>query len=188
MILNHANEHVSLHTALSNGHGYFARSVLEPIWMEPKVYRNSQANQIRWLIGSSHQECHFLTFGRMVGPVARANAARLLADQGDPAAQLEYGHYSMKGQGFEKSIEEGTEYYKLSADQGDSNDQLYYGNCLEFDKGISLDLSEAAWYFKLSADRGNSDGQNSYALCLEFGKGIFLDLYEDARYFKLSAP
>jgi hypothetical protein len=36
--------------------------------------------------------CHFCKFARMVDPIARANAARLLADEGDAAAQLKYGY------------------------------------------------------------------------------------------------
>jgi TPR repeat protein len=100
----------------------------------------------------------------MVDSVARANATRLLTDQGDPVTQLEYGHYSMKDQDFEKSIEEGTECYKLSADQRNSNGQLYYGNYLEFDKDVSVDFSEAAHYYSLSADQGKSAGHSITAV------------------------
>jgi TPR repeat protein len=98
-----------------NAHDLFARS-------EPK----RSCSDLR-----ANLPCHFFKAAPTVDSVARADTARLLADQGDPAAKLEDGHYLMEGESVEGDREEAARYFKLSADQGNSDGQKNYDRCFE---------------------------------------------------------
>jgi TPR repeat protein len=55
---------------------------------------------------------------------------KLDADQGDAAAQYNYGKCLDEGEGVSKDLRGAAQYYKLAADQGDAEAQYYFAICL----------------------------------------------------------
>jgi hypothetical protein len=107
-------------------------------------------------------------------------------EQGDAAAQNNYGFCLYRGEGICKNLNEAVKYFKMSADEGFADGQNNYGFCLRSGEGVSKNLSEAVKYFKMSADQGNSVAQHNYGMCLKYGEGISQDLSESMKYLKMS--
>jgi hypothetical protein len=97
---------------------------------------------VQLLISHPESVLSLFKIAPMVDSVARADAARLLADQADGAAQLESGHYFKEGEGVEVDMEEAAQDLKPSADHGNSSGQIHYGRCLELGNGVPLGLSD----------------------------------------------
>jgi TPR repeat protein len=81
----------------------------------------------------------------MAASAARAAVPKLLADEGDSAAQ-----------------------FTLEKTCG----LFAYVCCIELGNGISIDFVEAAGYYKLCAGQGDHNGQLHSGLCLELGNDI----------------
>jgi TPR repeat protein len=83
---------------------------------------------------------------------------RLAADQGDAAAQFNYGLCLPTGEGVSMNWSESAKDFRLAADQGHADAQFKYGNCLATGEGVSMDLTESARHYRLAADQGHADG------------------------------
>jgi TPR repeat protein len=100
---------------------------------------------------------------------------KLLADEGDAAAEFVDGSYLHSGKGVDVDEVQACEYFKQPGEGGDSNGQMNYGNCLEYGKGISIDLREAALSYRWSADQGNAYGQRAYRCCTQAERAFRLN-------------
>jgi hypothetical protein len=80
---------------------------------------------------------HFVLF-EMLTRAARAAALKLLADEGNAAAQFGFGLCLMEGDGVNVDDMQACEYFKQSGDGGDSDRQILYGECLERGTGVSI--------------------------------------------------
>jgi TPR repeat protein len=89
------------------------------------------------------------------------------ANQGNCAAQYNYGVCLQNGWGVDRDVAEAARYIKLAADQGDADAQCAYGTCLFKGLGVKQDQKLALSYFKASARQGNLTARCNY------GIGIF---------------
>jgi TPR repeat protein len=89
-------------------------------------------------------------------------SVRRRAEEGDAAAQCNYGFLLCTGNGIAMDKSLAAHYFKLSADQGDASAQFNYAVLLQMGDGIAMDKSLAAHYYKLSADQRHADAQCNY--------------------------
>jgi TPR repeat protein len=101
---------------------------------------------------------------------AAAQYLKLAADQGNAAAQNNYGKCLSNGEGVGIDFQGAAHYFELAADQGIATDQriaaaqFHYGSCVQNGEGVSKDLKGAACYYKLAADQGFADAQFNYGI------------------------
>ena len=122
-----------------------------------------------------------------------------LAQQGNPVAQLHLGYMWEHGLGLSVSIDNATDWYRLSALQGNAYGQVNYGkiqknaadNRLRSLQGGSVArevyVNEVIPWFRKSADQGNSDGQYMLGVMHYDGKGVPQNYVEAAKWFKQAA-
>jgi hypothetical protein len=108
------------------------------------------------------------------------------ADQGNAAAQCNYGLMLHEGEGISMNKSLAAHYLKLSADQGNATAQFYYGFILSHGEGISMNKSLAAHYFKLSADQGLPLSQLELANLLLGGDHGPINFAESENYLRLA--
>ena len=108
------------------------------------------------------------------------------ADQGDAAAQLEYGRCLVQGDGVDQDIPEGVRYCKKAADAGNTAAQVFYARLLDEGDGIARNTSEAARYFKMAMDKGDADAAWEYGLLRKYSEGKDRDFEEALRSLKIA--
>ena len=119
--------------------------------------------------------------------IEKAKNAMQIANNGDSAAQNNYGVMLLNGKGVRKNVAAAARYFQASADQGCIEGMHNCGFALENGAGVPKNLPAAARYFKAAADKGFKSAQNSYAQLLYKGAGVERDYAEAARYFKMAA-
>jgi TPR repeat protein len=68
----------------------------------------------------------------------RAHLYKLVADQRNPDAQMNYGIFLAHGRGVSMDLQKAAYYFKLAVDQGSVYAQINYGVCTETGRGISM--------------------------------------------------
>jgi hypothetical protein len=116
-----------------------------------------------------------------------AHYFKLSADQGDAAAQFNYGVMLFWGDGISMNKSLAAHYFKLSADQGIAAAQFNYGFMLSRGDGISMNKSLAVHYFKLSADQGISLAQVEFANLLHCADHGSINFAESENYLRLAS-
>jgi TPR repeat protein len=119
---------------------------------------------------------------------------RLLAEQGDSDAQLEYAHCLAEyivleedRQLVSKLLKEMLKYLKMAADQGNKTAQVEQGDLLYRGLGMEKNFVEAAKYYKMAAEQGSAAGVNNYGVCLFEGIGVKKSYKKALEYFRIAA-
>lgn len=118
---------------------------------------------------------------------AALEGLKIIAAEGDPAAQNNLGFMYYKGQGTPQDYVEAARLYRLSADQGNSGAQHNLGYMYHEGQGVPQDHVEAAKWYKLSADQGNPRAQYNLGVMYSQGRGVPRNSVEAARWFRRSA-
>ena len=105
---------------------------------------------------------------------------RVLAEQGDAAAQFTLGVMYADGRGVSQDDAEAVRWYRLAADQGNADAQ--------YNLGVrSQDDAEAVRWYRLAADQGDAGAQNNLGARYGNGKGVPQDDAEAVRWYRLAA-
>jgi uncharacterized protein len=89
-------------------------------------------------------------------PQHAAAAARVLALEGLPQAQVCYGRILLEGTGADMIKAEAFSWFKRAAEQGDPDGLNMSGRCLENGWGTATDVARAARYYDQAAQRGHA--------------------------------
>ena len=99
------------------------------------------------------------------------------AEQGDAAAQLEYGRLlKTTGNGVEQDWKKAVEMLQRAADNGNADAQWELGLMYEFSNQVTQDESKALELYRKSADAGSPIGLYMLAHCYQHGIAIEEDL------------
>ena len=88
---------------------------------------------------------------------------RKAAEQGDAAAQCEFGICCYTGIGVEKNPVEAVKWWRKAAEQGDLIAQYDLGHCYAKGDGVGQDLNEAIRWYRKAAEKGNADAKKELA-------------------------
>ena len=112
---------------------------------------------------------------------------RVLAEQGDAAAQTNLGVRYRFGFDVPQDEAESVRWYRLAADQGYPDAQLMLGGMYADGRGVPKDYAEAVRWYRAAAEQGDASGQLSLALMYSLGRGVPEDEAEAVRWFRLAA-
>ncbi|SVA01577.1 uncharacterized protein METZ01_LOCUS54431 [marine metagenome] len=126
------------------------------------------------------------------------DALRVLADQGDPDAQYEFGCMHDVGCLDEAVLSNGLEidsmddaeaghWYRLAADQGHAAAQSRLGDFYHFGYGVPRDYAEAMRWYRSAAVQGGAVAQYNLGVSYAIGRGVPLDDVEAARWYRRAA-
>ena len=110
-----------------------------------------------------------------------------LAEQGDPAAQLDLGYRYFTGEGVPQDHEEAVRWIRASAEQGDPSAQYRLGFMYSEGEGVPQDPAEAVRWYRMAAEQGYADAQNQLGFSYRDGRGVPQDDTESARWFRAAA-
>ena len=114
-------------------------------------------------------------YGRNGAVCDKARAFQLfseVAKNNNPHAFYWVGYCCIKGDGVEKNIAKGLEYYKKSADLGYANAQYAYAHWLYFPhKEVKRDRAAAFSYFKMAAEQNHLKALVFLGHCYRRGHG-----------------
>ena len=100
---------------------------------------------------------------------------RVLADQGDPAAQMSLGFMYAKGLGVAGDFFEALTWFELAADQGDVEGQYSVARAYDLGQGTGQDASTAAQWYTRAAEQGHALAQATLADLYSAGRGVGQD-------------
>jgi TPR repeat protein len=116
-------------------------------------------------------------------PAKAARYFELAADQGEAAAQLQFGVQLSAGIGIEKDEARAVRYFRLAADQGEAQAAFRLGTALLNGAGVAVDVAEGTRYLRLAAAAGLARAQAELgAFLLANGQGD-----EAERFLRLAA-
>ena len=127
---------------------------------------------------------------RDAGTVAAEEALaadRVLAGQGDAAAQGRLAEAYYLGSGVARDFGEALRWARLSAAQGDARGQGVLAAAYNTGSGVEQDFGEALRWARLSAAQGDARGQVVLGYVYFNGNGVEQDDEEAARWARLSA-
>ena len=141
---------------------------------------------------------------QVCGPVAaqiqEIDALRLLAEQGNAAAQYEFGCMHDVGcldetvldNGLELEIEamgdaEAARWYRLAAEQEHASAQSRLGDFYQFGYGVQRDYTEAARWYRSAAEQGGAEAQFNLGVRYAIGRGVPQDDVEAERWYREAA-
>lgn len=108
----------------------------------------------------------------------------ILAEKGDPDAQVNLGNLYMKGWGVNQDYAEAYDWYRKAAEQNSRIAQSKLGILHYYGLGTLKDSAEAAKWFEKAADQGDASAQSVLgALCAQ-GDGVARNLVK--AYFWLT--
>ena len=108
---------------------------------------------------------------------------RVLAEQGNAAAQLKLGLMYDNGRGVPRDYQEALKWHRLAAEQGDAAAQFNLGVMYASGMGVPLDYQEAVRWYRLAAEQGNAEAQHNLGLKYEYGDGVPQDYQEAVRWY-----
>ena len=112
---------------------------------------------------------------------------RLLADDGNSAAQFGIGNMYDRGRGVSQDYAEARKWYRKAADQGFADAQYNLGVMFAKGRGVPHDDAEAAKWFRKAADQGEVAAQYNLGLMYTEGEGVPRDYAEAAKLFRKAA-
>ena len=112
---------------------------------------------------------------------------RVLAEQGNAAAQLKLGLMYDNGRGVPRDYQEALKWYRLAAEQGNAAAQFNLGAMYASGVGVPLDYQEAVRWYRLAAEQGYAGAQHNLGLKYEYGDGVPQDYQEAVRWYRLAA-
>ena len=100
---------------------------------------------------------------------------RILAGQGDLAAQMSLGFMYAEGAGVAGDFSEALMWFEMAADQGDVEGQYSVARAYDLGQGTGQDASSAAQWYTLAAEQGHAQAQATLAELYSAGRGIGQD-------------
>ena len=116
-----------------------------------------------------------------------ADALRVLAEQGDAAAQSNLGFRYGSGEGVPQDDAAAVRWYRLAADQGYANAQFNLGNMYNNGEGVPQDYTEAVRWYRLAANQGYARAQLNLGVMYANGEGVPQDFVEAHMLANLAA-
>ncbi len=108
----------------------------------------------------------------------------ILAEKGDPDAQVNLGNLYMKGWGVAQDYAAAYDWYRKAADQNSRIAQSKLGVLHYYGLGTVKDGTEAARWFEMAADRGDPSAQAALGTLYAQGDGVSRNLVK--AYFWLT--
>lgn len=119
---------------------------------------------------------------------------RLLAEQGDPSAQVSLGNMYAAGVGVSQDFAHAASWYRRAAASGDAvagaalgPAYVSIGEVFARGKRMPRDSTAAAKWFRLGAEQGNADAQNRLGMLYAAGDGVPRDDVTAYAWFSLAA-
>jgi len=112
---------------------------------------------------------------------------RLLAEQGDAAAQFNLALMYAKGEGVPENGAEAMKWYRLAAEQGDTDAQNNLGFMYDHGEGVREDDAEAVKWYRLAANQGDANAQYNLGLMYDIGEGLPENNAEAMKWYRLAA-
>jgi TPR repeat protein len=112
---------------------------------------------------------------------------KVLAEQGDAAAQSNLGFMCRDGQGVVQDDKEAVKWFRKSAEQRYAAAQYNLGWMYERGQGVVQDYKEAVKWYRKSAEQGNADAQYSLGFMYYYGQGVVQDYKEAVKWYRKSA-
>jgi len=116
-----------------------------------------------------------------------AEAARVLARQGDANAQYSLGNMYRNGQGVPQDYAESVRWFREAAGQGDAKAQNGLAYMYDTGKGVSQDHAEAVRWYRKAADQGDVPAQSYLGYRYFHGQGVPQDYAEAIRWYRKAA-
>lgn len=116
-----------------------------------------------------------------------AEAASVLAKQGDANAQYSLGNMYRKGQGVRQDYAESVRWFREAAAQGDAKAQSGLAHMYDTGKGVSQDHAEALRWGRKAADGGDAKAQSHLASMYYYGQGVPQDYTEAVHWYRKAA-
>lgn len=112
---------------------------------------------------------------------------RILAEKGNPSAQVNLGYKYERGIGTEKDPAEALRWYRAAAEQGNALAQSNLGSMYNQGIGVVRDNQQAVTWFRRAAEQGNAAAQNNLGTMYNNGLGVTRDDTEAIKWFRLAA-
>jgi len=116
-----------------------------------------------------------------------AEAARVLAKQGDANAQYRLANMYRTGQGVRHDYAESVRWFLEAAAQGDARAQSGLAHMYDTGKGVSQDHAEALRWGRKAADGGDAKAQSHLASLYYYGTGVPQDYTEAVHWYRKAA-
>ena len=115
------------------------------------------------------------------------NELRMLAEQGEPAAQFNLGRLYVTGTGVPQDDAAAVRWYRLAAEQGHAGAQHNLG--VKYDSGVGVpeDDTAAAHWYRLAGDQGHWEAQFRLGRMYDNATGVSRDDAEAARWYRMAA-
>ena len=110
---------------------------------------------------------------------------KILIDQNNPEAMLDYGCMYFNGTGVSVNLEESYKYFKMAAHLGNSEAMSYVGKNLYFGMGTQIDKNQSIRYLKKSIELDSNMGRLIYGGILRKNNDDESNK-ESIKYLKLS--
>ncbi|QSA97042.1 tetratricopeptide repeat protein [Methylococcus sp. EFPC2] len=111
---------------------------------------------------------------------------KLLAQEGDVAAQVNLGNLIMKGLGVKQNYVEAERWYRNAAEQNERMAQSKLGILYYHGLGVLKDTAEAARWFEKAARQGEPSAQAILATMYAQGEGVKPDLAQAYYWYTLA--
>ncbi|HXX17597.1 MAG TPA: tetratricopeptide repeat protein [Candidatus Eremiobacteraceae bacterium] len=98
--------------------------------------------------------------------------AKARAEQGDPTAQYEYGHFQLVHNATPEGIASGLKFLRASAAQNYAKAEFYLGWLYEHGGPVRVDYTLALENYKAAAAQHNGAAENNLASMYEKGQGV----------------
>jgi TPR repeat protein len=110
-----------------------------------------------------------------------------LANQGNPAAEINLGNLYMKGLGVQQDYGKALYWYRKAANQGDAAGQSKLGLLYYYGLGVPVDYGEAARWFRKAAEQGEIGAQTILGSLYSLGNGVVKNPAEAYFWYTLAA-
>ena len=112
---------------------------------------------------------------------------RLLADQGDAAAQYNLGFMHDNGVGVPEDDRQAVFWYRKAAEQGDAAAQYNLGVMYSNGEGVPEDDRQAVYWYRRAAEQGNAAAQYNLGVMYANGEGVPEDARQAVFWFRKAA-
>jgi|GEM_PF-1026845 len=128
----------------------------------------------------------FLSAGMSPAEIKQFQETKILADQGNPAAQVWLGTCYAYGIGVAKDGVAAVRLFRKVAEQGDASAQYNLGVCYDVGLGVAQDAPEAVKWYRKAGDQRYAGGLYCLATCYQNGIGVSKDEIEADAYLHLA--
>ncbi|MFT5418739.1 MAG: TPR repeat protein [Gammaproteobacteria bacterium] len=110
-----------------------------------------------------------------------------LANVGDAAAQAHLGYLYLRGEGVEKNLGVGIDWYRRAAALGNRDAQYNLGVAYAFGEGVAQSDVEAVNWYRRAAELGSPVAQFSLGISYALGEGVARDDEQSQKWYRAAA-